>query len=186
VWRTIVRPSSSESPAFDWTARTIASSRSRAPGCGAHPGADTTDGAYGLVESTIAPGASPPLHVHRREDEAFYVLEGEMTFRHDGEDHPAGPGTFVFLPRDVPHTFVVEGGTPARVLTLISPSGGEGFFVEGGRTPETEGLPPAGPPDIERMQRAAAVYESEIVGPPMLPRCRPPGHSPSSCSSPPG
>jgi quercetin dioxygenase-like cupin family protein len=65
--------------------------------------AETTDGAYGLVESTIAPGASPPLHIHRREDEAFYVLEGELTFRYDGEDHAAGSGTFVFLPRDVPH-----------------------------------------------------------------------------------
>jgi quercetin dioxygenase-like cupin family protein len=134
--------------------------------------AETTDGAYGLVESTIAPGASPPLHIHRREDEAFYVLEGEMTFHYDGEDYPAGPGTFVFLPRDVPHTFVVEGDRPARVLTLMSPGGGERFFVDGGRAPESEGLPPAGPPDIERMQRAAAVYESEIVGPPIQPRAQ--------------
>jgi quercetin dioxygenase-like cupin family protein len=83
--------------------------------------AEATGGAYGLIESTIAPGASPPLHLHRREDEAFYVIEGEITFHYDGEDFAAGPGTFVFLPRDVPHTFVVEGDTPARVSTLISP-----------------------------------------------------------------
>lgn len=72
--------------------------------------AETTGGAYGLVESTIAPGASPPLRIHRREDEAFYVLEGDR---------------------------------PARVLTLMSPGGGERFFVEGGREPETDGLPRA-------------------------------------------
>ena len=132
--------------------------------------AETTGGAYGLIESVIPPGASPPLHIHRREDEAFYVIEGEITFRSGDRDAAAGPGTFIFLPRDVPHTFVVEGDTPARVLTLISPGGGERFFVDGGRVPEHEGLPPAGPPDIDRLRAAAELHGSEIIGPPMAPR----------------
>jgi quercetin dioxygenase-like cupin family protein len=132
--------------------------------------AEDTGGAFGLVESRIAPGASPPLHVHRREDESFYVLEGRIRFRCADREVLAEPGSFVFLPRDIPHTFVVEGGQEARVLTLMTPGGGERFFLDGGRTPQGPGLPPAGPPDVVAMQRAAERYESEIVGPPLTAR----------------
>jgi quercetin dioxygenase-like cupin family protein len=132
--------------------------------------AELTGGAYGLVESWIAAGASPPLHVHRREDEAFYVLAGELTIRCGDETFAAGPGSFTFLPRDVPHTFVVEGDEPAHVLTLLSPGGGERFFVAGGRPAEHAGLPPAGPLDIEKMKRAAVEFESDIIGPPLAPQ----------------
>ena len=91
---------------------------------------------------------------------------GDRTFR-------AQPGSFVFLPRAVPHTFVVEGDTPARMLTLLTPGGGEGFFVAAGRQPEHDGLPPAGPPDIETLTRVGERFGAEIVGPPM----RPTGHA---------
>ena len=131
---------------------------------------DETGGAFGLVESQVAAGSSPPLHVHRGEDESFYVLEGELTFKAGDETFEAGPGSFVFLPRDLPHTFVVEGDTPARLLTLLTPGGGERFFVDGGRRPEHEGLPPAGPPDIEMLKRVAEQYGNEIVGPPLQPK----------------
>src|SRR5262245_59758476 len=66
--------------------------------------AEVTGGAYGLVESWIRAGSSPPLHVHHREDEAFYVLEGRVRFRCADRDVVGGPGSFVFLPRGVPHT----------------------------------------------------------------------------------
>jgi mannose-6-phosphate isomerase-like protein (cupin superfamily) len=131
-----------------------------------------TGGAFGLVESLIAPGFSPPLHVHHREDESFWVLEGEVTMRCGDESFRAGPGAFVFLPRDVPHTFVVEGDAPARMLTLLTPGGGEGMFIEGGRPAEGDGLPPAAPPDIERLKRVSERYGAEIVGPPMAPSRR--------------
>jgi cupin domain len=81
----------------------------------------------------------------------------------------AGPGSFVFLPRDVPHTFRVEEEEPARMLTLLTPGGGERFFLEGGRPPEGPGLPPPGPPDIAKLQRVAPLYGMEIVGPPLPP-----------------
>jgi quercetin dioxygenase-like cupin family protein len=131
--------------------------------------AATTGGAFGLVESWIAPYASPPLHIHRREDESFWVLEGRVRFRCGDQEIVGGPGTFVFLPRDVPHTFVVESAEGAHILTLLTPGGGERFFVEGGRPPAGPGLPPPGPLDIERLERAAEQFGSEIVGPPMAP-----------------
>src|SRR6476659_8333592 len=105
--------------------------------------AETTGGAFDLVESLIAPGFSPPLHVHHREDESFWVLEGELSMRCGDRTCQASAGSFVFLPRDVPHTFVVEGDKPARMLTLLTPGGGEGVFIDGGREPDGEGLPPA-------------------------------------------
>jgi mannose-6-phosphate isomerase-like protein (cupin superfamily) len=132
----------------------------------------STGGAYGLVESQIAPGFSPPLHVHHREDEAFWILEGELSMRCGDRTFRAGPGSFVFLPREVPHTFVVESDTPARVLTLLTPGGGEGVFIEGGRRAEHDGLPPATPPDIEALKRVSERFGAEIVGPPIGPTRR--------------
>jgi mannose-6-phosphate isomerase-like protein (cupin superfamily) len=132
--------------------------------------AATTGGAFGLVESFVAPGFSPPLHVHHREDEAFYVLEGELTMKCGERTFRATAGAFVFLPRDVPHTFVVEGDRPARMLTLLTPGGGEGVFVDGGRPAEHDGLPPATPPDIERLRRVSGEYGADIIGPPLQPQ----------------
>ena len=131
--------------------------------------AESTGGAYGLVESWIPAGSSPPLHVHHREDESFYVLAGQVRFRCAGEDIVAGPGSHVFLPRDVPHTFRVEGDETVHLLTLLTPGGGERFFVDGGRPPEGPGLPPPGPPDIETLRHAAEAYGMEILGPPLAP-----------------
>jgi quercetin dioxygenase-like cupin family protein len=137
--------------------------------------ADTTAGAFGLVESLIAPGFSPPLHVHHREDESFYVLEGELTLQCGEKRFRASAGAFVFLPRDVPHTFVVEGDRPARMLTLLTPGGGEGVFIEGGRHPERDGLPPETPPDIAALKEVSSRFGAEIVGPPIAPEgARPP------------
>ena len=133
---------------------------------------ETTGGAFGLLESWVAAGSSPPLHVHHREDESFWVLEGRVRFRCGDEEFVGEPGAFVFLPRDVPHTFIVEGDAPARLLTRLTPGGGEGFFLDGGREPEGPGLPPAGPPDVAKLKQVAEQYGSEIIGPPLTPRER--------------
>jgi quercetin dioxygenase-like cupin family protein len=130
---------------------------------------EQTGGAFGLVESTIRAGSSPPLHVHHREDESFWVLTGNVRFRVGDVDIEAGPGSFVFLPRDVPHTFIVEGDEDAQLLTLLTPGGGEQFFLDAGREPEGPGLPPPGPPDVPKLREVAARYGSEIVGPPLTP-----------------
>lgn len=129
--------------------------------------AEDTGGAFGLIEAQAPPGASPPLHVHHREDETFWVLEGEVSVRCGEDTFRLGAGDFAFLPRGVAHTFVVEGEAPARFVNVITPGGFEGFFADAGRPAEGPGLPPAGPPDVELLARVSAAYDSELVGPPM-------------------
>jgi mannose-6-phosphate isomerase-like protein (cupin superfamily) len=131
--------------------------------------AQSTGGLYGLVESWLAPGFSPQLYIHRREDESFWVLEGELTMRCGDETFRAGPGSDLFLPRHVPHTFVVEGDAPARLLTLMTPGGAEEFFVEAGHPADENGRPPAAPLSIELLKRVAEKFGAEIVGPAMMP-----------------
>jgi mannose-6-phosphate isomerase-like protein (cupin superfamily) len=130
--------------------------------------AEDTGGAFGLVEALAAPGSSPPLHIHHREDESFWVLEGRLTVRCGEETFDALPGSFAFLPRGVPHTFVVEGDEPARILGLSVPGGFEGYFAAAGRPAEAYGLPPASPPDIATLGRVGAEFGVEIVGPPLV------------------
>jgi mannose-6-phosphate isomerase-like protein (cupin superfamily) len=87
----------------------------------------STGGALTLIESRTTGGA--PMHVHSREDECFYVLEGTIVV-HCGEDeYEAGPGSFVFLPRGVPHDWDVRGEV-ATVLIVGVPGGLEGFLSE--------------------------------------------------------
>jgi mannose-6-phosphate isomerase-like protein (cupin superfamily) len=129
--------------------------------------AGNTGGAYGLLESLVPPGFSAPMRVHHREDESFWVLEGEFTFRCGGRSVRGTPGSFVILPRDVPHSFVVESDSPGRLLTLLTPGGGEQFFIEMGRPAERAEFPTAAPLDRERLARVAAQFGMEIVGPPL-------------------
>src|SRR5262249_31446912 len=98
------------------------------------------------------------------------VLEGELTIWVDGTAVVAGAGTFVFGPRDVPHTFVVSS-EQARFLLVTEPAGFEGF-VRGLAAPAAAAeIPPApaAPPDMEPLLRAAADYGLEILGPPGIP-----------------
>jgi mannose-6-phosphate isomerase-like protein (cupin superfamily) len=89
--------------------------------------AETTRGAFTLIEE-VSPMVDTPLHVHAREDEMFYVLEGEHVVRCGDEEFRLGPGGVVFLPRGIPHSQrrVVPG--EGRLLILTSPAGFEGFF----------------------------------------------------------
>src|SRR4029434_5117135 len=91
---------------------------------------ETTNGAFGLVEQLLPPGFASPYHTHHLEDEAFYVLEGEMAFVGGGECTRARAGAFVFGPRSIPHGFKVLGDAPARLLLLCAPGGFEQFVVD--------------------------------------------------------
>jgi quercetin dioxygenase-like cupin family protein len=107
--------------------------------------------AIGVVEITISPGDEPPLHVHSRESEWFYVLDGAATFHIGGETYPAGPGAFVALPRGIPHTFTVDSST-ARFVLLNAPGGFERMFELAPRT-------------VEDAVNALRQYGVEVVGP---------------------
>ena len=90
-----------------------------------------TDGRFSLVEHPIGPRAlAAPMHVHEREDEYTFVLEGRVGVRIGDEERVAGPGEFVLKPRGIPHAFWNAGDEPARVLELISPAGFEEYFAE--------------------------------------------------------
>ncbi len=84
-----------------------------------------TGGLLTIVEITEPPNAEAPLHVHRREDETFWVLEGEVTFEVGGTTFAAGPGDCAFGPRDVPHRYTVGRGG-CRMLFILTPGGFRG------------------------------------------------------------
>ncbi len=113
---------------------------------------------YSIVEVLEPPGARAPLHLHRKEDEAFYVLEGEMTFRIGEETIKARPGSFVFGPKDVSHIYTVDSG-PARLLFLLSPAGFEEFIYATSEPAKELVLPPPpeGPPDEAEMEQLGAI-----------------------------
>ncbi len=81
-----------------------------------------TDGRFSLGEGLAPKGAEPPPHTHTREDEAYYVLEGELTFRVGGQTVEAGPGDYVWLPRGVEHSFEIKT-EQARALVLFTRRG---------------------------------------------------------------
>jgi mannose-6-phosphate isomerase-like protein (cupin superfamily) len=130
--------------------------------------AGATGGAYGLFEAEIPAGFSPPLHIHHREDESFWILEGEFTVRCGDRTFRASPGAFVFAPRGVPHTFRADGPSRGRLLTLVTPGGCEEFFAAAGRPADGDGLPPPGPLDIRRLEEIGARFGIDLAGPPMI------------------
>jgi quercetin dioxygenase-like cupin family protein len=122
---------------------------------------ESTNGLFGLMEHwEMPPGFASPYHMHHLEDEAFYVLEGEMAFVCDGKWMKSGPGTYVFGPREIPHGFKVVGSSPARMLLLCAPAGFERFVLELS-VPFNDFTPP----DMAKLMAVAAKYKIDILGP---------------------
>lgn len=126
--------------------------------------AQQTGGQFSLTEQWSPAGFETPYHVHRREDETFYVLEGDLVFVCGGEQTTVGAGGYFFGPRNVPHGFRVEGTRPARFLVLATPPGYERFVVEVGEPAPQLVLPPPRPPDFPKLVMVAAKYQMEILG----------------------
>jgi len=128
--------------------------------------ADRTGGALSVVEFAHPPGFATPPHVHHATDEGFYVLEGAMRGSCGDRTWRAGPGSFVWLPRGVPHSYAVEGEETLRSLAITLPAGFERFVAEAGEPARERALPPPGEPDIEKLDAAAAKVGIEHLGPP--------------------
>jgi quercetin dioxygenase-like cupin family protein len=126
-------------------------------------GADT-NGKYALWEAHVLPGGGPPPHVHSREEEGFYVLEGEITFQVGDQRLVASAGMFANMPVETPHSFKNESSRPAKMLISVAPAGLERMFFEVG-VPLPEGSTTALPPtreEIEKLLAVAPKYGIEI------------------------
>jgi quercetin dioxygenase-like cupin family protein len=113
-----------------------------------------TGGAFALLDAVQMPGAEPPLHVHEREDETFFVLEGSIAFWVGGQVHRLEAGEAIFLPRAVPHTFRIKSAV-ARGLNYISPAGFEEWFRTLGTPATSFDLPATVEPMSEELEHKA-------------------------------
>jgi quercetin dioxygenase-like cupin family protein len=118
---------------------------------------EQTNGAFAVLTGTSPPGGGTPLHQHQDEDEALYVLEGEYDIQCGAQTVRAGPGAFVFAPRDIPHKLTNVSAGPSSHLGIVSPAGFERFFEEISQLPR--------PPAVEQITQIAVRYRLAILGP---------------------
>jgi quercetin dioxygenase-like cupin family protein len=116
---------------------------------------EQTGGSFGAWRYTSVPGGGPPLHIHRAEDEFFYVLKGEFAFQLGDCIKHAPAGSFVFIPKDVVHTFQTISSEPGVLLGSVHPGGFEGLFQD---------LPGA---DEETDKALFKKHNMDVVGPPL-------------------
>jgi quercetin dioxygenase-like cupin family protein len=135
-------------------------------------GAEQTGGTLGVALVTQPPGIATPLHRHQHEAEAFYLLDGEMTYVAGDETFELAAGWFMYLPRGLPHAFRIRGDRPARFVALTVPGGLLRLYDEVGvpatalRVPaEGEGRPMA--EEIGRWAEVGPRYGLEVLGPPI-------------------
>lgn len=126
--------------------------------------AGSTGGKVGLVEASLYRNFGPPLHIHHREDEAIYVIDGDVRFRQGDADFVGGPGTWVWGPRGLPHAFKVESES-ARILVLVTPAGFERMFEVGGVPLSASAEPPVQEYDPAAAEAISNEFGFEVVGP---------------------
>lgn len=133
--------------------------------------AGDSGGSLGMSLVTQPPGTATPLHRHTREAEAFFLLDGSMTYRAGEQTFHLSPGDFIWLPLGLPHAFRVTGSTPVRFLGLTAPGDLMTLYDEVG-VPATEPRLPAGDgrpmeEEIARWNEIAPRYGLQVVGPPL-------------------
>ncbi len=119
-------------------------------------------GQFCLFHFVAPPMTGPPLHVHSREDEWFYVLDGEIVFQLDGVRHTVGPGGFVYSPRDVVHAYQNFTDRDASLLIATMPGAFGVMFEE-----MSAATPPGGMPSIEVLESLHQKYGITTMGPPL-------------------
>jgi quercetin dioxygenase-like cupin family protein len=133
--------------------------------------ATQTDGRFAAFELRPRKGFGPPLHSHKNEDEFFIVLEGELRLQHGDEVVEGSSGSFLYTPRGVGHSFLVDSDE-ARVLLFFGPAGVENFFRDIA-TPARELTQPPGDepvPSREQVIEIMARHGQTILGPPLPPK----------------
>ena len=125
---------------------------------------DDTNGKYAMWEAIVLPGGGPPPHVHSREEEGFYILEGEITFSFGEERLVAAAGMFANVSVGTLHSFKNETNRPAKMLISVAPAGLEQMFFEVGQSvpPGTTTASPPTKEDIEKLLAVAPRYGIEI------------------------
>lgn len=123
-------------------------------------GTSDTNGSFAALEVVIGPSQGPPLHSHLREDEMWYIIDGEFRFIAGDTVFPAHTGAFVFVPRTTPHCFQNLGASPGRILVMFTPSGMERFFEEHASLP-------AGPVDPDSYRAISERNWMTVEGPPL-------------------
>jgi quercetin dioxygenase-like cupin family protein len=121
-----------------------------------------TDNAVAVVHLTVPKLAGPPLHRHSREDEWFYVLDGELTCEVDGQRFIAGAGASAFAPRGTAHTYQNFNDEAAHLLVMVTPAGVDQFFED--VTALNKGL---SQPDFAAVEKLMQSYGMELLGPPL-------------------
>jgi quercetin dioxygenase-like cupin family protein len=131
-------------------------------------GEDTGE-AYALCEVVVAPqGGGTPPHRHSRENESYYVQEGELEFQLEEQTVVATAGTFLHSPKGQLHRFTNTGSTPVKLLVWVTPAGFEKFIAEVGKVANGQMSPaqPLSPADLEKILATAPKYGIEIIPPP--------------------
>ena len=133
---------------------------------------EESGGTMSIVDISAPPGDMPPLHVHQVDDEAWAVLEGEVSF-FVGSNEPVrvAAGGVAFGPSGIPHTYRVESDRPARVLAICTPGDFAAFVIAASRPAERPELPPPppGPPseaEVGEITELAREHGIELLGPP--------------------
>jgi quercetin dioxygenase-like cupin family protein len=127
--------------------------------------AEQTGGVLSIIEITEPPNAAGPLHVHHREDEGFWILEGDVTFEVGDTTISASAGDFAFGPRDIPHRYTA-GPSGCRMLFIMTPGGFEDLIREMSVPAESRTLPPASDdkPDWDHVAAVAKAHGCELLG----------------------
>ena len=124
-----------------------------------------TDSRFALTEFVNPAGSASPRHVHHDEHEAFYILEGSAEVHCGDEVFHVAPGSFVLLPRGIPHWLRVSPDAPMRSLVMTTGQF-EQYVIACGEPAQARQLPPPGPPDMDRAAAAGGRFRIEVLGPP--------------------
>lgn len=120
---------------------------------------EDTQGTYSLIEMIVEPQSQVPMHMHTKEDEGLYVIDGELSVNHGQATETISSGFHIFLPKGIPHSYKNIGKKQCRILLFYTPAGFESFLKEIG----TEDLANKKEKGVDEMQGIAKRYGVEII-----------------------